>query len=163
MPARNRYPTAIKNTLIFVLLLAVLAATAALVGTDRTRTATLLGRFSDRLSGVDYRWAYLRDAADDRILDSCLILGNRFTLKADLTSSPHACRLSMPKLGYEAQLELRPRRTVELTIDPEPLDLQREEAIREAIEQLDSTGVSLPDSVWLALKEQKRREREEAR
>ena len=115
-----------KNTLIFVLLLAVLAATAALVGTDRTRTATLLGRFSDRLGGVDYRWAYLRDAADDRILDSCLILGNRFTLKADLTSSPHACRLSMPKLGYEAQLELRPRRTV-------------------------------------ALKEQKRREREEAR
>ena len=69
----------------------------------------------------------------------------------------------MPKLGYEAQLELRPRRTVELTIDPEPLDLQREEAIREAIERLDSTGVSLPDSVWLALKEQKRREREEAR
>ena len=55
-----------KNTLIFVLLLAVLAATAALVGTDRTRTATLLGRFSDRLGGVDYRWAYLRDAADDR-------------------------------------------------------------------------------------------------
>ena len=52
---------------------------------------------------------------------------------------------------------------MELTIDPEPLDLQREEAIREAIERLDSTGVSLPDSVWLALKEQKRREREEAR
>lgn len=152
-----------KNTLIFVLLLAALAATVALAATDRTRTATVRGRFADCLGGVDYRWAYLCDAADDRVLDSCLILGNRFTLKADLSDDPHGCYLSMPKLAYEAWIELRPRRTVEVTIDPEPFERQREEAIREAIERLDSTGVSLPDSVWFALKERKHKEKEAIR
>lgn len=143
-----------KNSSIFATLLAVLAATALLATTDRTRTATVVGRFSDRLGGIDYKWAYLYDGTDDStILDSCQILGNRFSLKTGVRSDSCDYRIAMPQLDYEAWITLRPRHTLELNIDPEPFERMLEEEIREAIERLDSTGVSLPDSIWLKIQQ----------
>lgn len=146
-----------KNSSIFATLLAVLVASGFLATSDRTRTATVTGRFSDRLGGMNYQWAYLYEATDSTaVLDSCQILGNRFTLKTGVRGESRDYRIAMPGLDYDAWITLRPQHTLELNIDPEPFERMLEEEIREAIERLDSTGVSLPDSVWYRIKESRR-------
>lgn len=146
-----------KNSSIFILLLVVLVASGILAATDRSRMATVVGRFSDCLGGVDYKWVYLYDESDGsgevQALDSCLILDNGFTLRADVPCDSRDCRIVMPQIGYEAPVTLHPRRTLEANIAPEPFERIAERELRAALARLDSTGVSLPDSVWCGMQE----------
>lgn len=137
-----------KDTTIFALLLLVIAASALLGTRNRSRKATIKGTFAAEIGGVNYQWTYLRRNADDAVLDSCLILDNRFTLSGEIPDADFPCRVVSPKLGMDTPLQLNPQQVIALNISAEDYREQMEEALEEAIARLDEHGVSLPDSVW---------------
>lgn len=138
-----------RNTTLFSILLLGILAVAYLQLVRPTRTVVLEGRFSEELGEIDRQYAYLVTADDacERRLDSCLILGNRFTLTTDVQERRLAARVRFARLDIERKLTLEPGRDIELTIRPIDLHAQYEEAIREAIARLDSAGLTIPDSL----------------
>lgn len=137
-----------KDTTIFALLLLVIAASALLGTRNRTRKATIKGTFAAEIGGVDYQWVYLRQDADDAVLDSCLILDNQFTLAGEIPDADFPCRIVSPKLDIDTPLQLNPQQTIALNISAEDYRKQVEEAFEEAIARLDEQGVTRPDSLW---------------
>lgn len=139
-----------KDTTIFALLLLVFTLSALLAARDTSRTAIVRGSFAPEFTNVNWKWAYLHPAGSDDILDSCLITEHRFTLSSDIPESDYPCRISFSRVPIEPSLHLSPRQTLELHISAgmrQELAEQHAEAVREAIARLDSTGLTLPDSL----------------
>ncbi len=148
-----------RNTTLFAILVAGILAVVYLQLARPTRTVVLEGRFTEELEGIDGGYAYLvtEDATGgERRLDSCLICGNRFTLTTDVQTRRLTARVRFARIDLERELQLEPGRDVSLTIRPLDLHAQYEAAVREAIARLDSTGLTLPDSLW-----QERQERDD--
>lgn len=146
-----------KDATIFALLLLVFALCAIIAVLDTSRMAVVNGTFAPEFSNVNWRWAYLRPASSDEILDSCLVTEHKFTLSSEVPDEKTPCRITFSKLSVEPSLRLSPGQTLELQISagfqPNHTE-QHEEAIREAIARLDSAGLTLPDSLWEARKRQ---------
>ena len=136
-----------KNFTIFLLILLAIIGTGILALRDTTRTATVEGVFSDQLRVVGHPRAYLRNAADDSILDSCIISDNRFRLACDITHRELRCRITISCCDAASEVVLHPQQHVRLHIGPDPLEEQWRQAVEEAIARLDSAGLTPPDSL----------------
>ncbi len=137
-----------KNLTIFLLVLFTTVATGIFALRDTTRTATVEGIFSDRIRVIGHPRAYLRNAADDSILDSCVISDNRFRLACDIARKELHCRITITGCDSVSEIALRPRRHVRLRIKFDPLEEQWRQAVEEAIARLDSAGLTIPDSLY---------------
>ncbi len=141
-----------KNTAIFLLAVAGILTAALFAARGTSRTASVEGCFAPEIRGVDYKWAYLTLEEEDTVLDSCLILENRFTLSGEMPEKRTSCRIFFRGIPVEKTLCLHPRQTLRLNIAPDQtlkaLTEQHEAAIREALERLDSRGMTIPDSLW---------------
>ncbi len=136
-----------RNTFLFCILLLGITVSVCLQLTRSPRTAVIEGRFTEEFGGIDRRYAYLT-TEDDRLLDSCLILDNRFTLATDVPAKQLSVRIRFARLALEQPLTLHPGGRIAFTVRPFDLRKQYEEAIREAIARLDSAGLTVPDSLW---------------
>lgn len=136
-----------RNCAIFLLVLLAIAATGIAALRDNTRTATVEGIFSDRLYIIGRPRAYLRNAADDSILDSCVISDNRFRLTCDVAHKKLLCRVTITGCDSTSEIVLHPQQHVRLHIGPDPLEEQWQEAVEAAIARLDSAGLTPPDSL----------------
>lgn len=136
-----------KNFTIFLLILLAIVATYILALRDTSRTATVEGIFSDQLRVIGHPRAYLRNAADDSILDSCVISDNRFQLACDIARKELCCRITITGCDSASEIVLHPQQHVQLHIGPDPLDEQWRQAVEEAIARLDSAGLTPPDSL----------------
>ncbi len=137
-----------KNCTIFLLVLLAIAAAGIAALRDYTRTATVEGIFSDRLYIIGHPRAYLRNAADDSILDSCVISDNRFRLACDVAHKKLLCRITITGCDSTSEIVLHPQQHVRLHIGLDPLEEQWQEAVEEAIARLDSAGLTPPDSLY---------------
>ncbi len=109
-----------KNCTIFLLVLLAIAAAGIAALRDNTRTATVEGIFSDRLYIIGHPRAYLRNAADDSILDSCVISDNRFRLTCDIALKELLCRITLTGRDSVSEILLHPQQHVQLHIGPDP-------------------------------------------
>jgi len=137
-----------RNCTIFLLVLLTIAASGILALHDTTRTATVEEIFSDQLRIVGYPRAYLRNAADDSVLDSCIISDNRFRLACDVALKELRCRITITGCDSASEIVLHPQQHVRLHIGPDPLEEQWQQAVEEAIARLDSAGLTRPDSLY---------------
>ncbi len=137
-----------KNCTIFLLVLLAIAAAGIAALRDYTRTAIVEGIFSDRLYIIGHPRAYLRNAADDSILDSCVISDNRFRLACDVAHKKLLCRITITGCDSTSEIVLHPQQHVRLHIGLDPLEEQWREAVEEAIARLDSAGLTPPDSLY---------------
>lgn len=136
-----------RNALIFAILLLGLAASGALALRGTSRIATVEGSFDEHIRRIDYRYAYLHDAKG-RILDSCLILNNRFTLAGRIEAHEARCRITFSGLDPTAELLLHPQQTVRFHITAQdPFAAQYAQAVEDAIARLDSAGYIRPDTL----------------
>lgn len=135
-----------RNTFIFLIVLAGIAATVVINIRDMSRTAVVEGQFAPEIRRVNYKWAYLRDSASRSILDSCLVLENRFTLTDEVRKAVVPYLITFSGLDIESGVHLRPQQTVRLTISPDTGPDPWEEAILEAIARLDSAGLTITES-----------------
>ncbi len=137
-----------KNCAIFLLVLLAIAAAGIAALRDDTRTATVEGIFSDRLCIIGHPRAYLRNAADNSILDSCVISDNRFRLTCDIARKELLCRITLTGRDSVSEILLHPQQHVRLQIGLDPLEDQWREAVEEAIARLDSAGLTPPDILY---------------
>ncbi len=137
-----------RNCTIFLLVLFAMAATGILALHDTTRTATVEGIFSDQLCVIGHPRAYLRNAADDSILDSCVVSDNRFQLACDIAHKKLRCRITITGCDSASEIVLHPQQHVQLHIGPDPLEEQWRQAVEEAIARLDSAGLTPPDTLY---------------
>ncbi len=137
-----------RNCAIFLLVLLAIAATGIAALHDNTRTATVEGIFSDRLYIIGHPRAYLRNATDDSILDSCVISDNRFRLTCDIARKELLCRIIITGCDSTSEIVLHPQQHIRLHIGPDPLEEQWREAVEAAIARLDSAGLTPPDSLY---------------
>lgn len=136
-----------RNALIFAVLLAGMAASAVLAVRGTSRMATVEGSFAEDIRRIDYHRAYLLDT-QGRVLDSCLILNNRFTLVGRIEQREARCRIVFSGLDPTAELLLRPQQTVRFHITAEdPYAAQYAQAVEQAIARLDSAGYIRPDTL----------------
>lgn len=135
-----------KNTAVFAILCLTIATVFYLQLEQPNRTATVEGCFSEEFRGVDYRYAYLStvdEAGALRLLDSCLVRQNRFTLSTEVPRKGLNVRISFARLDFARELTLKPDRRFAVTIRPQAILWQ--EAIEEAIARLDSAGYLRPE------------------
>lgn len=138
-----------KNTTIFALLLTVIAGCALFAVRDNSCKATVHVSFGPEFAGLDYKWAYLIDAATNDILDSCMVLNNRFSLSHDILTHELPCRIALPNFKFEEPLTLTPGKTIAMNIRPDmTLEELNRMTIENAIARLDSLGLTIPDSLW---------------
>ncbi len=137
-----------KNCTIFLLVLLAITTAGIAALRDYTRTATVEGIFSDQLYIIGHPRAYLRNATDDSILDSCVILDNRFRLACDVAHKKLLCRITLTGRDSVSEILLHPQQHVRLHIGLDPLEEQWREAVKEAIARLDSAGLTPPDSLY---------------
>lgn len=136
-----------KNLAIFLLILLTIATTGILALHDTTRTATVEGIFSDQLRIMGHPRAYLRNATDDSILDSCIISDKHFRFAYDIAHKELRCRITISGCDSASEIVLHPQQHIQLHIGPDPLEEQWREAVEEAIARLDSAGLTPPDSL----------------
>lgn len=140
-----------RNTFIALLLVAVLGLIPWMVSRNN-RTATIHGSFPEELVGVDYNWVYLR--SESEILDSCIVSENRFELSTEVGTRQMTARVEIPCCSLEQKLTLRPDQEIELRVSLDEYYRRKVEyALHEATARLDEHGLSIPDSLWLQMRD----------
>lgn len=105
-----------KNSLIFGLLVVMLICATIGATTNRSTSGTVEGLFEKNICRVNHQWAYLRDSVKNEILDSCLIINNKFTLTGQIPGNQYPCRITFSKLRIAPRLYLSRDRKTALTI-----------------------------------------------
>ncbi len=141
-----------KNLSILLILLVVVAFIPAMVHRN-DHTAVVRGTFPDELSkGVDSHWVYLQ--GEDQVLDSTVVGAGRFELVTEIGSSHKTAVVTMPDFDLRQTVVLRPGHEIEIRISLE--EYYRQRAERELLEtqaRLDEHGVSIPDSIWVQVRD----------
>ncbi len=141
-----------RNTLIFLVLVAVLALTPFIIR-HNNRTAIVRGYLPTEMGSMESHWVYLQ--TEGLRLDSTTIAEGYFELQAKVRKRQVEVLLSIPDCGLEQPLMLRPGKEIELHISLD--EYYRQRAAMEMIEaraRLDENGLSLPDSVWSVLRDE---------
>lgn len=140
-----------RNSLILLLLIATLALIPWMVS-RHNRMATVRGSFPDELRGVDFNWVYLR--GENGILDSCIVSQNRFELKTKVDKRAITAAIDIPCCSLTQELTLRPDHEIEVRVSlDEYYRRQVEYSLHEAVARLDEHGLSIPDSLWVQMRD----------
>lgn len=140
-----------RNTLILLVLIAIIGLIPWMVSRNK-HTATVRGTFPDELTGVDYNWVYLH--CDEEVLDSCIIADNRFELTAEVNDQRRIATVMIPCCSLTQQVTIRPRHEIAIRVSLDEYYRKKAEmTIIETMARLDSSGVSLPDSIWNQLRD----------
>lgn len=141
-----------RNTFI-LLFLALIVGLIPWMVSRNNHTATVRGTFPEELVGVDYNWVYLR-SEEGSLLDSCIVSENRFELKTDIPSRQLGALIEIPCCSLSQSLTLRPDHEIEVRVSlDEYYRRQVEYSLHEAVARLDEHGLSIPDSLWVQMRD----------
>lgn len=144
-------PTTMRNTILLLTLVALIGLIPWMVSRNN-HTATVHGSFPEELTGVDYNWVYL--TSEEGVLDSCIVSKNRFELQTEVNQRQLAATIEIPCCSLSQGLTLRPDHKIEVRVSLDEYYRRKVEyALHEATARLDEHGLSIPDSLWMQMRD----------